>query len=184
MKLEAVPYSLRDDIHIVLRSATQQDADLYLNLLKALSDDTHFAEFEANEISNDVKAYQEYISNIEQSNNSILMLVMHDFEPIGFSSIEPASNAGKQKHRCMIRGGLLMHYMGYGIGRLTLQTTLKLAQKLGYEQCETEVFADNSRMVDMYQHMGFEQWGRIPRAYKTTSDYIDKLIFGKQISKN
>lgn len=179
MKLDAVPYSLRDDIHITLRSANKEDAIGIINLLKELSADTHFSELNAEEIDDDVSRMQKYILDMQNDSNSILILVLHDFDIIGYSSIEPVANAKKLQHRGIIHGDILSHYLGYGIGRLSLQTILKLVKKMNYEQVEAEIFADNRRKVDMYEQMGFEQWTRVPRAYKLHGDYVDKLILGK-----
>ena len=184
MKLKTLEYSLRDDIHVALRSAESKDAEAFIKFLKNLSADTHFFELQPDEVNVDTKEMSNIITKYEQNPNALLMLIIHDGEIVGFSSIEPVSNAAKLKHRGMIKGGLLLHFLGYGIGRLSLNTTLKLAEKMEFEQYESELFSDNRRLIDMYSNMGFEEWGRVRRAYKIGGDYVDKLIMGKIIRNN
>lgn len=184
MKLQPVEYSLRDDIHITLRSAESNDAEDFIKFLKELSLDTHFFELESDEIDKNMTDIGNKFIKYMMDSNAILMLIIHDGDIIGYSSIEPVAYRAKLKHRAIIKSALLSHFLGYGIAGLSISNTLKLADDMDFEQYEIELFADNRRLVEMFSEMGFEEWGRVKRAYKIDSDYIDKLIMGKTIRNN
>ncbi len=43
-----------------------------------------------------------------------------------------------------------------------LQTVLKIAPKIGYEQAELEVIAENKNAIALYENLGFEKYGHFP----------------------
>lgn len=50
------------------------------------------------------------------------------------------------------------------------------AKELGFEQIELGVYADNKKGIALYKKMGFQETGRILRAYKLKDGtYIDEI---------
>ena len=47
-----------------------------------------------------------------------------------------------------------------------LETVLEEAKKLGYEQAELEVIADNERAIALYEKLGFRKYGTFPNNLK------------------
>ena len=54
------------------------------------------------------------------------------------------------------------------------------ARGMGYDQLELDAFSDNKSARALYRKAGFEEWGRIPNAFrlKNGSRY-DAILMGK-----
>ena len=72
-------------------------------------------------------------------------------------------------HRCEVAIALYQEYCGCGIGKAMMQTVLEVAKKLGYEQAELEVIADNKNAIAMYESLGFVKYGTFPYNMKYTN---------------
>jgi len=66
---------------------------------------------------------------------------------------------------------------GQGVGRAMLSFSLTEAKQLGFEAMQYNfVLANNTRAIATWFKAGFEEIGRIPRAFKSGDAYIDALI--------
>ena len=64
-----------------------------------------------------------------------------------------------------------------GIGRVLMEASIDCARQAGYTQLELEVVADNERAVSLYRCAGFEEYGRNPRGYRSTSVGYQELVY-------
>lgn len=63
-----------------------------------------------------------------------------------------------------------------------MERGIDFAKKAGFEQLELGVFADNDRALCLYKKMGFEEIGRIPRAFRLPDgSYIDEITMVKML---
>ncbi len=66
---------------------------------------------------------------------------------------------------------------GKGVARAMLAFSLNQAKQLGFEAMQYNfVLANNNRALDTWKRSGFDEIGRIPRAFKHAGTYIDALI--------
>ena len=63
-----------------------------------------------------------------------------------------------------------------GIGRVLMEACVDCARGAGYSQLELEVVADNERAVSLYRRAGFEEYGRNPWGYHSTSAGYQELV--------
>ena len=57
---------------------------------------------------------------------------------------------------------LYQEFCGYGIGKIMLETVLKAAKEIGFEQAELEVISDNQNAITLYEKLGFQKYGTFP----------------------
>ena len=57
---------------------------------------------------------------------------------------------------------LYQEFCGYGIGKIMLETVLKAAKEIGFEQAELEVISDNQNAITLYEKLGFQKYGAFP----------------------
>lgn len=83
----------------------------------------------------------------------------------------------KVAHRARFGISVLKDYWGMGIGRVLMEASIDCARQAGYTQLELEVVADNERAVALYRCAGFEEYGRNPRGYRSTSVGYQELVY-------
>ena len=85
----------------------------------------------------------------------------------------------KLKHRANFGVMVRKKYWNLGIGNLLITRMLQIAKDTGYEQVELGVFENNGKAVRIYKKIGFEEWGRVRRAFKLKNEnYYDEIIMG------
>jgi ribosomal protein S18 acetylase RimI-like enzyme len=74
--------------------------------------------------------------------------------------------------------GVLREYRRKGIGRNLLQTALDMAQEIGMEKVELDVFASNRAAIELYEEAGFVVEGRRIKSRKLDEKYDDIVEMG------
>ena len=174
-------FQVKDDMRIELRSADPADAASLLALKTELDKDSYHNDLNPEDHALTVEEQAEEIRLFAQSSNRLLLLVFEQNDLIGAASISPLSPNAKASHRAIYRGAVLKYFWGYGIGTVLTTELFKQAKAMAYEQYEVEVFADHHSAIEMYQTMGFEEWGRIPHAFRIGNDTVDMLYMGKSV---
>ena len=84
------------------------------------------------------------------------------------------------RHRCSVDITLYQKFCGIGIGTLLLGEILEAAKTAGYLQAELEVVSSNRPAIGLYQKLGFETVGSIPRALQyPDGSFADFLLMVK-----
>ena len=97
---------------------------------------------------------------------AVMLLGIVDGELAGICHLMPIGGLRRVRHRCTLAVGLLRAYWGLGLARAMMSALLDRARALGYEQAELEVVTTNERAVGLYQRLGFEICGTLPRNMK------------------
>jgi len=77
---------------------------------------------------------------------------------------------------------LYQEFCGYGIGKIMMETVLKEAKEIGFEQAELEVISDNQNAITLYEKLGFQKYGTFPDNLKyadghyTSADWMMKKL--------
>ena len=86
------------------------------------------------------------------------------------------------RHRCSVDITLYQKFCGIGIGTLLLGEILEAAKTAGYLQAELEVVSSNRPAIGLYQKLGFETMGSIPRALQyPDGSFADFLLMVKAL---
>ena len=82
----------------------------------------------------------------------------------------------KLKHRAEFGISIEEAYWGFGIGRALTQACIECAREAGYSQLELDVVAENVRAVSLYKSIGFSEYGRNPRGFRSRKTGWQELI--------
>lgn len=169
------PIEIQDKLGrtIVLRTPTPDDADALIDYLKVISAETPYLIREPEEITITHEQEVNFINNSIASERSVILIATLDDNHIGNCSLQSLGNFKRYAHRCDIAIALYQEYCGYGIGKQMLETILKIAKEIGYEQAELEVISSNTSAIALYEKLGFKKYGTFPRNMKYSDGTYD-----------
>ncbi len=153
---------------LLLRNATEDDAQMLLDYLKVTCGETRFLLKEPEEITLTLEQEKDFIRKGNESETSTMILGFLDGEYVGNCSLMGKSLI-RHKHRASMGIALFQKFTGLGIGTVMIEKLIEIAKKKGYEQLELEVVANNERAICLYKKMGFEIYG----TFKDTMKYPD-----------
>ena len=167
---------------VILRSATTEDAEDLIKYMKVTSAETPYLIREPEEVTL-TKEEEENFLKAKMSNERELMLVATlDGKHVGNCSLMSLASYKRYRHRCDIAIALYKEYCGCGIGKAMLETVLDVAKKLGYEQAELEVIAENKAAYALYEKLGFKKYGTFPDSMKySDGTYADAYWMMKKL---
>ena len=150
---------------VILRSADVSDAEALLRYLKVTSGETPFLIREPDEIKLTLEQEEAFIRSKMEEPGELLLIGEIDGKQVGNCSVMSMGSFKRYAHRCEIAIALYQEYCGAGIGMM-METALQEAKKMGYEQAELEVIADNVNAIALYEKMGFKKYGTFPNSVK------------------
>ena len=151
---------------IILRNAEVEDAEALIEYLKVTTGETPFLIREPDEVKLSLEQEQNFIKDKIDATRELMLIATIDGNHIGNCSLMTIAPYKRYAHRCDVAIALYQEYCGCGIGKIMLQTVLKVAKNVGYEQAELEVISDNYKAISLYKELGFEKCGHFPNNMK------------------
>lgn len=156
----------------------------HLEAYKALRDgmlaahEEAFTSDAATELARPADSYRNRIGQLSGAGGTALFTLTAWIGPslVGAVSCEREPRA-KVQHQAHLIGMMVAdRVQGLGLGRALLHATLRLvAAEPSVDLLTLSVTRNNHRAVSLYASMGFERYGRLPRAIRLPSgDYLDK----------
>ena len=178
------PLTVRDRTgeEIVIRNAEPQDADDLLRYLKVTSAETPFLVREPEEITLTAEEERAFLGKLLASERELMLVACADGRHVGNCSLMRAGPQLRYRHRCSVGIALYREFWGRGIGRLLMEAVLDAARRVGYEQAELEAVSGNVRAIALYESLGFEIYGTLPRNMKyKDGSYADNVWMMKRL---
>ena len=111
------------------------------------------------------------------SPNEIELVAVVDGRIAGTAGIEAVGKKYKVKHRAEFGISILSAYWGLGLGKALAGACIQCAKDAGYVQLELNVAADNERALALYKRLGFEEYGRNPRGFRSRISGFQELVY-------
>ena len=178
------PIEIQDKLGrtVILRTPTPDDADALIQYLKVTSAETPYLIRESEEITLTHEQEVTFINSSITSERSAMLIATIDGKHIGNCSLQSLGNFKRYAHRCEIAIALYQEYCECGIGKQMLETILKIAKEIGYEQAELEVVSTNTPAIRLYESLGFEIWGTQPHSVRyRDGSYADDHFMVKRL---
>lgn len=176
MLINEMRCKLKDGQEILIRSATQNDAEAIVNHRYITSQETHFMAREPEDGKCSVEKISEILKQIAEDESDFLVTAFLGDKIIGDAGVTKVRPHLKWKHRAYFGISILEKYCGLGLGSIMLQVAQEQAEKNGFEQMELGVFADNPRAIHVYEKSGFHKVGVQPHAFKLKDgSYVDEI---------
>lgn len=159
--------ALKDGRKCVLRNGTGQDAQAVLANFLLTHGQTDYLLSYPEEISFTLEKEREYLEKKTGSDREVELVAEVDGAIAGTAGIDSVGAAEKTRHRASFGISVDQAWWGLGIGRALTEACIECAETAGYAQLELEVVAENARAIALYRSMGFAEYGRNPRGFRS-----------------
>lgn len=167
---------LKNGVKCVLKSAEGSDAEEVYANFNLTHGETEYLLSYPDENSFDIPQEREFLLKKEASEDEILLCAAVDGRIVGTASIETIGRMDKIKHRAKFGIGIEKAYWGLGIGRALTEACIESAKKAGYIQIELDAVSTNENAVALYRSIGFIEYGRNPKGFRTRAGKWQELI--------
>lgn len=173
---------LRDSRTLLARSPEAADAKAMCEYLLATAEETHFLVRYPEETSADLEEEAHFLQMLAESESNFMIAAFDGQKVAGNVAVSRISARYKMAHRAELGIAIRREYWNEGIGQWLMKAAITEARRVGYEQLELGVFADNARAIALYEKLGFLEYGRGPRAFRLKDGtYIDEVLMSLQI---
>ncbi len=158
---------LKDGRECRIRNAAKEDGEGVLRNFLLTHGETDFLTSYPDECTFTVEGEEEYMERKEASEREAEIVAEVEGEIVGTSGISSLGAYDKLKHRAGFGISVAKEYWGLGIGRALTESCIECARKAGYLQLELEAVADNKAAIALYESVGFREYGRNPKAFRS-----------------
>lgn len=168
---------LQGGVELLVRNAVASDARALRETTQRTHAETDYLLSYPDEQSVDDEQEARSLVETERSDNEVELVAVLDGRIVGSTGVTAVGSRRKVVHRARFGISILKEHWGLGIGRILMEASIDCARRAGYTQLELEVVADNQRAVSLYRRAGFEEYGRNPRGYHSTSVGYQELVY-------
>ena len=161
------PVRLKDGRTCIIRNGTQQDAQGVWDNFVLTHGETEFLTTYPEEVAYTPEQEEAYLKQKEESGRDAELLAEVDGKIVGTAGIRSINAAEKTRHRASFGISIAKAWWGLGIGRALTEACIECAREAGYLQLELEVVADNRRAAELYKSIGFVEYGRNPKGFRS-----------------
>ena len=118
----------------------------------------------------------DFLQNKECSPSEAEICAIVDGRIVGTAGVNAIGLREKIRHRASCGISIEKDYWGLGIGRALMTACIECAKQAGYSQLELEAVSDNDRAIGLYRSLGFLEYGRNPRGFRTRDSQWQELV--------
>ena len=159
--------TLKDGRTCILRNGTAEDGQALLDVFNLTHEQTDFLLTYPEEHHYTAQQEAAFLQEKTDSSDEIELLAELDGKVVGSAGINCIGRKEKIRHRAEFGISVDKAYWGLGIGRALTEACIECAKKAGYIQLELEVVAENRSAIALYESVGFVEYGRNPKGFRS-----------------
>ena len=167
---------LKDGRACILRNASEQDGKAVLDIYILTHSETDYLLSYADESGMTEEKEAQYLKEKAESSNEVELLAEVDGNIVGIAGIGSIGKKDKVKHRASYGISVAKDWWGLGIGRGLTEACIACARIAGYAQLELDVVAENRNAMALYESMGFTEYGRNPKGFRSRFSGWQELV--------
>ena len=168
--------TLKDGRTCVIRNGVEQDAQAVRDNFILTHGQTDFLTTYPEETSFSVEQEKEYLKKKRDSCREIELVADLDGMIAGTAGVDALGAAEKTRHRASFGISIDQAWWGLGIGRALTEACIECAGAAGYSQLELEVVAANNQALRLYRSVGFMEYGRNPRGFRSRQSGWQEIV--------
>ena len=169
--------TLKNGKEALIRNAVKEDGEAVLDIFNLKHEETDYLLSYPDEKGFDLSQEEEYLDAKAQSENEVELLAIVDGKVVGMAGISAIGDKYKVKHRASFGISIVRDSWGLGIGKALSNACIKCAREAGYEQLELEVVGENENAIALYKSLGYVEFGRNPRGFKSRITGYQELVY-------
>lgn len=118
-----------------------------------------------------------FLEGKTNSENEIEIVAVLDGKIVGTAGIDAVGTKYKVRHRAEFGIAVERAYWGLGLGRALTEACIACAREAGYAQLELNVVAENESALALYRKLGFAEFGRNPRGFRSRIGGEQTLVY-------
>ena len=168
--------TLKDGRTCTLRNGTERDGQAMWEIFNLTHAQTDYLLSYPEENSFTAEEEAQFLREKTESADEIELLAEIDGTVVGAAGIERVGNKEKVRHRAEFGISVDRAYWGLGIGRALTEACIECAKIAGYAQLELDVVAENKNAIALYESVGFVEYGRNPRGFRSRRTGWQELV--------
>ena len=161
----------------IIRNAFSEEAKLVLENFKKLNSQSDFLLSYPEEINFSLNDEIKFIEDKNESPREVFLIACLDGKIVGSGSLSTFGNNYKISHRANFGVAVDEEYFGMGIGTYLTKALIECAKKAKYSQLELEVVSENYGAISLYSKLGFLEYGRNERGFKSKISGFQELLY-------
>ena len=168
---------LRDGRLCVLRNGTAEDGQAVLDIFRLTHMQTDHLLTYPEEMDITPEQEGDFLRKKAESLNEVELLAEVEGRLVGTAGIACVCPKEKTRHRAELGISVERDFWGLGVGRALMEGCIACAVRAGYAQLELSVFSDNERALALYRSLGFVEFGRNPRGFRSRTAGYQELVY-------
>lgn len=177
--MEKYSFILKDSRELVIRKATEEDAEKVLEYLNIIGGETDFLSFGVEGLNITLEEERNYFKNLTAKN--FFLIAEIEEKIVGNCSISTNEKRIRLKHFGELGIVVLKECWNLGIGNKLIETALLLGKNGGLKKVNLETRSDNKKAIVLYKKLGFKEEGTIKRGILIDEKFYDLLVMGIEI---
>lgn len=168
---------IKDGRTCCLRNATEADGMAALANFILTHEQTDYLLTYPDENTMTAEDESRFLKAKMESRGEIEILAEVDGAVVGLAGIDAVGDKYKIRHRADFGISIDWAYWNLGIGTALTKACIECAKKAGYEQIELNVVAENKAAIALYKKVGFTEFGRNPRGFKSRLTGYQEVVY-------
>ncbi len=160
----------------LIRNGEGSDGQEVFDVFNRTHEETDYLLTYPDENAFDAQEEAAFLEKKTDSPDEIELVAVVDGKIAGTAGIEAVGKKDKIRHRAEFGICILKEYWGLGLGKALTKACIRCAKEAGYAQLELDVVAENERAIAMYRNLGFVEFGRNPRGFKSRITGYQELV--------
>ena len=167
---------LKDGRVCTLRNGMEADGQALLDIYILTHAQTDYLLSYSDETTMTAEQEAVFLKEKTDSADEIEMLAEVEGAVVGSAGIGCFGRKEKTRHRAEFGISIDQAYWGLGIGRALTEACIECAKRAGYAQLELEAVAENQTALALYKSVGFAEYGRNPRGFRSRFSGWQELV--------
>ena len=160
----------------LLRNAERSDAEAVYKCFSLTHEETDYLLTYPDENSFTVEQEGDFLAGKAESADEIEICAFVNGRLTGTAGVDAVGRKEKIRHRAEFGISIEREFWGKGIGRALTLACIACAKQAGYSQLELTAVARNVSAVALYESVGFREYGRNPRGFRSRLTGWQELI--------